>query len=351
MKKVTRFLALMLAAILTGTAFHGTDASVGSVKAQGESELSPIMLSYNKGLQTFNINKRQEYWYAFDIPQDGDLKVTIVADDLTVIHFNAGETNLNYCDSVRTNYPFIKHFTATPGRYYLHVHSNYSSSFKLNIEFTGYGTKDPFKDSFDNPINYTPGSEVVGAVSYTDNTDWYKLQVPENGKYKITYRAEAGAYGLYIYDNDMKEYWSLLASITKNEPQSTTKNFKAGTYYIKASTSSWGKYRFSISRDGITPTKIKKAKSYKKGQIEVKVKGVNNVDGYEVRVCTNKNFTGKVKTKSINTGSYNKGNTLKLTLKKLKRHKNYYVQVRTFEKGSEDYYYSDWSKAKKVRVK
>ena len=50
MKKVTRFLSLMLAAILTVTAFHGTDASVGSVKAQGESELSPIMLSYNKGI-------------------------------------------------------------------------------------------------------------------------------------------------------------------------------------------------------------------------------------------------------------------------------------------------------------
>ena len=63
---------------------------------------------------------------------------------------------------------------------------------------------------------------------------------------------------------------------------------------------------------------------------------------YEIRYATNKKFKSAKKVTTKKT-SY--------TLKKLKKGKTYYVKVRAFNKVGKKYYYSAYSKTRKVKIK
>ncbi len=72
-----------------------------------------------------------------------------------------------------------------------------------------------------------------------------------------------------------------------------------------------------------------------------------SVSGYQIQYSTNKKFTKKtMKKKEVRQPS-----KTKLTVKKLKPKKRYYVRIRTYKKVKGKNYYSSWSKAKKVRIK
>ena len=357
MKKVTKFLSLMVAAALTVTGFHVTDQSIGSVKAKGENYLDPIKLQYNVGYQELNHAGNNHPWYVLDIPEDGDLKITILGNGVQLEKLYAGVENIgtfSWVDAYKNidaNQPYVAHFTTAAGSYYFQINHSRSDSFKMKIEFSGYGTKEQTPDSYENPTGYVPGSEINGVVSYTDVYDWYKFNINENGKYKISYMANPGSYEVELLDSDLRNEWHI-SNVYNTEPKVDIKYLTAGTYYLKVRGWNHAKYRISINKQSIAATTIKKVKSNKKKTAEVKLKYVSGVDGYQIRYSTNKNFKGKVKTKSFEYTSYSNPKYIVATLKKLKRHKNYYVQVRTFEKGiSGNYYYSDWSKTKKVKVK
>lgn len=83
-------------------------------------------------------------------------------------------------------------------------------------------------------------------------------------------------------------------------------------------------------------TKIKKAKS-QKNSLRLVLKKVKGAGGYEVQYSLKKSFPKKATVKR-NTSS------TKLTLKKLKAGKTYYVRVRTFKKVDGKKIYSGWIK-------
>ena len=94
----------------------------------------------------------------------------------------------------------------------------------------------------------------------------------------------------------------------------------------------------SIARLGSTKlTKLKKGKK----SFTAQWSKANGVDGYQIQYGLKKNFK-KATTK------YSKGT--KLTAKKLKSKKTYYVRVRAYKKINGKNYYSAWS-TKKVKVK
>ena len=91
------------------------------------------------------------------------------------------------------------------------------------------------------------------------------------------------------------------------------------------------------------------------GKVKAKVKGftvtwkkqAKSTAGYQIQYSTSKKFTKKTsKTKRIN-----KTSTTKLTVKKLKAGKKYYVRVRTYKTDNGKKYYSGWSKVKSVTTK
>ena len=82
------------------------------------------------------------------------------------------------------------------------------------------------------------------------------------------------------------------------------------------------------------------------GSIKLKVKKVTKqASGYQIQYSLKKNFKGK---KTVNLKGFKKTST---TIKKLKKHKKYYVRVRTYKTVDGEKYYSAWSKVKTVKTK
>ena len=90
---------------------------------------------------------------------------------------------------------------------------------------------------------------------------------------------------------------------------------------------------------------IKKVKSAKKA-ISVIWKKVSGVKGYQIQVATDKKFKKNKKTVTIK-----KQKTTKVTIKKLKAKKKYYVRIRTYKIVNGKKVYSSWSKVKSVKTK
>ena len=92
--------------------------------------------------------------------------------------------------------------------------------------------------------------------------------------------------------------------------------------------------------------KLGKVKSPKKAQIKVTwKKQTKQTTGYQIQYGTKSNFKG------AKTVTISKNKTTSATIKKLKSKKKYFVRIRTFKKDGKKKSYSDWSKAKSVKVK
>ena len=91
--------------------------------------------------------------------------------------------------------------------------------------------------------------------------------------------------------------------------------------------------------------KIKKVKAAKKA-VSVEWKKVSGVKGYQIQVATDKKFKKNKKTVTVK-----KQKTTKVTIKKLKAKKKYYVRIRTYKTVKGKKIYSSWSKVKKVKTK
>ena len=91
--------------------------------------------------------------------------------------------------------------------------------------------------------------------------------------------------------------------------------------------------------------KIKKVKAAKKA-VSVEWKKVSGVKGYQVQVATDKKFKKNKKTVTVK-----KQKTTKVTIKKLKAKKKYYVRIRTYKTVKGKKIYSYWSKVKSVKTK
>lgn len=86
---------------------------------------------------------------------------------------------------------------------------------------------------------------------------------------------------------------------------------------------------------------IKSAKNVKKNKIKLTIKKVAGAKGYQVRYATNKKFK-KAVVKTTTKTTY--------TIKKLKKKKTYYVQVRAFKKSGKTRVYGNWSNRKRVKI-
>ena len=91
--------------------------------------------------------------------------------------------------------------------------------------------------------------------------------------------------------------------------------------------------------------KIKKVKAAKKA-VSVEWKKVSGVRGYQVQVATDKKFKKNKKTATVK-----KQKTTKVTIKKLKAKKKYYVRIRTYKTVNGKKIYSSWSKVKTIKTK
>lgn len=216
-------------------------------------------------------------------------------------------------------------------------------SFSLSFEPTGekYDGNDDSVDAVRNRAGVPFCTWNKGLLARNDINDFYKVTIPQTGKYKLEINSSINL----IYNgiqNGSKEsiYYEKQYKGLKNR----TLTLKKGVYFMnftRYDRSSTGTYSFCITLCGASLSKVKGGKK------SVKVtwkKGTAN--GYEIQIAKNRKFTKGLKTLTVkNAGAKSK------TIKKLKSKKAYYVRMRSFIKSEGHKYYSDWSKVKKVKVK
>ena len=182
------------------------------------------------------------------------------------------------------------------------------------------------------------------------------------------------SFHIYYNANNLNAYLSTRNyTYNGNTPRITVKtpngkNVPANQYSVSGLSSAVGEHKviittktnlkgkgvaFPMNRGSIILTykvrpKTTKVKRLKKGSKSITVKWkkqTKQVDGYQIQYSTNKKFKG-AKTVTL-TGA--KKTTKRI--KGLKGKKKYYVRIQTFKKVNGRYYFSDWSKVKRVKTK
>lgn len=188
---------------------------------------------------------------------------------------------------------------------------------------------------------------------YSDETQTKELCDPQtevitaNGKkqFQMTVKKRDVTY------NKNNAAYLTLKAVVKDGDYNEDNNVSYAILYKPKATSSVknpGKvYNYEYKPDKV---KLKKAKSNKKGELSVKWKIVGT-DGYQIQYALNKTFTKGKRTKNVDWLKS------KITLKKLKSKKKYFVRIRAYNKKyyvfSNGYYkvYGPWSNVKKCKVK
>ena len=282
------------------------------------------------------------------------------------------------------------------GIYYLKIYNEYDEGkYKINTKYTNYGVNDGNANSFDSPQSYALGSQITGAITATDDADWYKITISSKGYYVINIKSYIDGYSYYeIYNQDLSERlyrdYATYGSSTQPTTVKTEYVLSKGTYYLKIYNEyDGGKYIFNLNKlsqsncehdyetshvestylaTGYTFHKCKKCgKSYKdnytskkvlskgyiwsyglqsgKKKFKVSYQGIGDVSGYQIRYSTDRKLKKGVKI--VKAGKY----TTAKTIKKLKKKKRYYVQVRGYKKVKGKTVYGKWSTKRSVKTK
>ena len=118
-----------------------------------------------------------------------------------------------------------------------------------------------------------------------------------------------------------------------------------GTVTVKgkgnySKTSGTAKFKINLKK-----TKLSSAKSTKRKTFTIIWKKTGGNSGWQVQYSTNKKFRSGVRTVNL------KSRNTKLTVRKLRSRKNYYVRIRSYKKVGKQTWYSRWSSVKSVRIR
>lgn len=211
-----------------------------------------------------------------------------------------------------------------------------NESFKENTE--------QFDDTSDraNRINFS--NKYNGALTYNDNKDWFKFDMPVQGKIIMDGKNAASDYIRYtIYDDSKTSEYTNRAKAGSNITENIS--LAPGTHYIlieKEDEKCLGSYKFILDYVMDVPAVTVKNSATKK--IAVKWTDIAGADGYEMQYCISAKFKSGVKKKSYKEGV----NSASIT--NLKNGKTYYVRMRTYVTVNGKKKYSGWSTLQSVKI-
>ena len=181
-----------------------------------------------------------------------------------------------------------------------------------------------------NPPKQTEPSKPVKPVSR-------KLTVKVKN---VTYNGKAQKPAVTVYAGKKK-----LSSKYYTVSYKNNKNVGYGTVVVKGK-GSYGKYSgTAVFKINLKKTKLSSAKSTKRKTFTTTWKKTGGNSGWQVQYSTNKKFRSGVRTVNL------KANNTKLTVRKLRSRKNYYVRIRSYKKVGKQTWYSGWSNVKCVKIK
>ncbi|MDE5965699.1 MAG: fibronectin type III domain-containing protein [Lachnospiraceae bacterium] len=222
--------------------------------------------------------------------------------------------------------------------------TTYSFGFTANqyIEAEKNNTKEtatPIKTD----VTYTGylGSGFSVTDRLDDGYDVYKVKLVKGRKYRLVTTGMQGTtlcnWGAKSLDVD--------DIFQTNSPGKDYVASYTGDHYICVWNYGGEQFKYTIQMRTMTPSKTSiTSLSGGKKSITVKWKKVT-CSGYEIQYADN------AKMKKAVTKTIKKSGTTKLTVKKLKAKKKYYVRVRAYKTINGKKYYSGWSKIKSVKTK
>ncbi len=311
-----------------------------------------------------NINRLSNNCYKVTIPADGVLSVTLMAQNTENMPFSISKSPSLGRDDVLTgsdvgsysvNSPVSKTISTvlSAGTYYIPVEHRLgqaTAQYKIKTVYESFGfTETP--DSYDSPKSLSVGGTYTDALTATDKEDWYKVTIPENGRYTFRYSSVHNTVQFKLKDTNLREIAGDDCTLTlANKTRDVF--LEAGTYYFHVY--GWpSKYSFSVNYSNVDQVSVSKVKAVKGRKANITFKNVSGATGYQIRYSTDKNFNKNVKTKTFkaNKAKAAGGKKRVYTISKLKKNKKYYFQIRSYVEKNNVKYYSDWSKSKKAKVK
>ena len=203
--------------------------------------------------------------------------------------------------------------------------------------------------------NYT-GEKKVSFTVYPANVTGLKVSKTTSSSITLSWKEDKDYSTQYYQIYDIKNK-KVLATIGAYETTYTIKKLKAGTTYnfkVRSYTKENGEKYYGewVTIAGTTKpasTNFTSLKSAKSKTFIAKWDKLTNVTGYQIQYSTNSNFS------SAKTVKITKNTTNSKTVSGLKSGKKYYVRIRTYKtvklNGKSTTVYSNWSKAKTIKIK
>ncbi|MCD7797697.1 MAG: pre-peptidase C-terminal domain-containing protein, partial [Clostridiales bacterium] len=269
-------------------------------------------------------------YYKITLPLDGELKITMMNysnEKLLYIYDYNLSSELDYAGISSGSDDSAEATTlsnaTSKGTYYIKL-TNYKSSdenqkYKIKVVFTSYNVTDDGStaslDSADSLFILSSGTTITGAVTLTDEADWYKITVPSDGTYIFTIKVYSDYKQIYIRNSSFSVVYannnygnSNLRGGTESSPVILAQDLSlsSGVYYIQILPSSYyGKY--SVSWDKLTPENC--AHNYS----TTTVFATYFAKGYTLHTCSicgntyKSDYTAKLKVTSQSIYSLKKG--------------------------------------------
>lgn len=387
-KKILISLLVLAVVIATLTTFQAKTSKAANYLSAPTLPLNGIWSSDHYLTETDD-----EQWYKIVIPSDGKLNFQVMSF-FDNCHWEIYTSDLT--GYIASDYLYGEETTPetkkadlvlTAGVYYLKINSAFYDVGKYRIfaQFTSYGVNDQAAISYVSPLNYQLGSTITGALTETDEEDWYKIIIASTGYYSLKVVSYLDACNWVLYNNDLtddiaSDYLNH-GEETRPETNKTDLVLSAGIYYVKIYPRySTGKYTFqfnALTQQNCTHTYSSKTyaatyfhkgyTSYRctkcghgytgnykpikklgkgsldyysrtgKGKVKVVWYTVSDASGYQIRYSRKKSMKSAVM-KTVKGQSKSSK-----TLKKLSRRKKYYIQVRAYKKSEGKTVYGKWS--------
>ncbi|MGN0483789.1 MAG: fibronectin type III domain-containing protein [Lachnospiraceae bacterium] len=190
-------------------------------------------------------------------------------------------------------------------------------------------------------------TKVLGQLAVNDSIDYYSFDVKNSQNVTIKYKSPFKSSSVHLFKSslDLETWEQDLASGSHKIALTLPK----GHYYLaieNGNNSITGQYMLEFSTKKLPAVTLKKVTSTAAKTINVSY-GKAAVGAYQIQIAKDSKFTKSAKTYTC-TGTSK-------TIKNLQANQTYYVRVRTVSyanSGAKQYNcYSDWSNAKKIKVK
>ena len=240
MKKLLFLLATMLATSF-GLLAQGTSWQTATLITSGSTKTGTLD------------NNTNEAWYKINVTQEGHIDLDVTATGTLTL----GSSNVNgyWDDALRyyagfegysSNHETCNIVNAGRGTYYIKI-ARYggSGTFKLKYTFTACSlSNDPEPNQdYQQTSLLQSGRTVQGRLGYrnsenvTDNVDWYRIEVPQEGHVDITVIGTEsltfGSCNVNGYWDDALRYYGGFAGYTNDTATYNAIDVGRGTYYIK----------------------------------------------------------------------------------------------------------------------